>query len=342
MTHPLRGLLIAQFCGAFNDNAWKLMVALLGIRQLASTMAPGPEFETASQTQTIGLCHLHLSARRRVNRGRLAGRPGQQAHRDHPDEGGRDPLDDAATFALWMNPAGGILPLIVLAGMGVHSALFSPAKYGILAELLPHERLAAGNGQLEMWTFLAILTGTAAPGILLSLTGNAVWIAPLLLTALALIGFSAAWTIPRVPPARDEGGLANTLQGAWLALARDRMLRLAICGAVFFWTIASLFAQNILVYAKAVLGVSDWQSGLPLMMLSIGIGIGARWVGRLSQGRVEYGLIPLGATGVAVMLLTLGLLAPGLPTTLALMVILDLERIDLRPAERPHSMARTG
>src|SRR5512147_2538298 len=50
--YPLRGLLIAQFCGAFNDNAWKLMVALLGIRQLASTMAPGPDFETASQTQT--------------------------------------------------------------------------------------------------------------------------------------------------------------------------------------------------------------------------------------------------------------------------------------------------
>ena len=52
MTHPLRGLLIAQFCGAFNDNAWKLMVALLAIRQLASTNAPGQEFETASQTQT--------------------------------------------------------------------------------------------------------------------------------------------------------------------------------------------------------------------------------------------------------------------------------------------------
>src|SRR5687767_2133546 len=52
MTSPLRGLLIAQFCGAFNDNAWKLMVALLAIRQLASTGVSGPEFETASQTQT--------------------------------------------------------------------------------------------------------------------------------------------------------------------------------------------------------------------------------------------------------------------------------------------------
>jgi acyl-[acyl-carrier-protein]-phospholipid O-acyltransferase/long-chain-fatty-acid--[acyl-carrier-protein] ligase len=323
MTHPLRGLLIAQFCGAFNDNAWKLMVALLAIRQLASTNTPGPEFEAASQTQTtlafvvftFPLVVVSIVA------GVLADRVSKRTVIILM-KSVEVLLMGAAALALWFNPAGGILPLIVLAGMGVHSALFSPAKYGILAELLPHEQLAAGNGRLEMWTFLAILSGTAAPGIMMSLTGEAVWVAPLLLTVLAMVGFGAAWTIPPVPPARAEGGLVNTLQGAWSALAHDRMLRLAIYGAVFFWTIASLFAQNILVYAKAVLLVSDWQSGLPLMLLSIGIGLGARWVGRLSQARVEYGLIPLGAAGVAVMLAILGLVAPGLSATLALMVIL--------------------
>ena len=323
MTHRLRGLLIAQFCGAFNDNAWKLMVALLAIRQLASTNAPGPAFEAASQTQTtlafvvftFPLVVISIVA------GVLADRVSKRTVIISM-KSVEVLLMGAAAFALWFNPSGGILPLIVLAGMGVHSALFSPAKYGILAELLPHEQLAAGNGRLEMWTFFAILSGTAAPGIVMSLTGEAVWVAPLLLTVLALVGFGAAWTIPPVPPARAEGGLVNTLQGAWAALARDRMLRLAISGAVFFWTIASLFAQNILVYAKAVLLVSDWQSGLPLMLLSIGIGLGARWVGRLSQARVEYGLIPLGAAGVAVMLAVLGLVAPGLSATLTLMVML--------------------
>src|SRR5574340_708539 len=52
VSHPLRGLLIAQFCGAFNDNAWKFMVALLGIRTAAATLSPGHDIETASQTQT--------------------------------------------------------------------------------------------------------------------------------------------------------------------------------------------------------------------------------------------------------------------------------------------------
>lgn len=323
--HPLRGLLIAQFCGAFNDNAWKLMVALLGIRQLSAAIPPGPEFETASQTQTtlafvIFTLPLALVS---IVAGVLADRVSKRRVIIMM-KSVEVLLMSAGTLALWINPAGGVLPLIVLGGMGVHSALFSPAKYGILAELLPHERLAAGNGRLEMWTFLAILTGTAAPGILMSLTGESLWLAPLTLAIFSLIGFAAAWTIPQVPAARAEGGLLNTLRGAWSALAGDRMLRLAVMGAVFFWTIASLFAQDILVYAKAVLGVSDWQSGLPLMMLSIGIGLGARLVGRLSQSRVEYGLIPLGATGVAVILSALGIFAPSLGTTLALMVVLGM------------------
>src|SRR5574342_743582 len=51
--HPLRGLLLAQFCGAFNDNAWKLVVALLGMRAIAATgVLTGPALEAASQTQT--------------------------------------------------------------------------------------------------------------------------------------------------------------------------------------------------------------------------------------------------------------------------------------------------
>ena len=230
----------------------------------------------------------------------------------------------AATIALFLNPAGGIWPLVVLAGMGVHSAIFSPAKYGILPELIGHERLASGNGLLEMWTFLAILGGTAAGGMLLGQAGSSPWLAPLGLTVIAVIGFAASWSVPSVQPARADGGLAATLSGAWSALRADRMLRMAITGNIFFWTIASLFAQDILVYAKAVLGLSDTMAGLPLTMLSVGIGVGAVLVGRLSPSRVEYGLIPLGAIGVFLTLLVLGLTTPRLGGTVALMLVLGM------------------
>ena len=166
--HPLRGLLIAQFCGAFNDNAWKLMVALLAIRQATAHMEPGPELETAAQTQTaltfiiFTLPLMLLSLVGGTFADRLSKRTVIIAIKIVEVF-----LMSAGTVALWLNPNGGILPLIVLCGMGVHSALFGPSKYGILPELIPHERLAAGNGLLEMWTFAAILTGTAAGGLLL-------------------------------------------------------------------------------------------------------------------------------------------------------------------------------
>lgn len=324
-THPLRGLLVAQFCGAFNDNAWKLMVALLAIRQATAQMAPGPELETAAQTQTaitFVIFTLPLVLLSLVG-GTLADRLSKRTV-IIAIKVVEVLLMAAGTVALWLNPAGGILPLIVLCGMGVHSALFSPSKYGILPELIPHERLAAGNGLLEMWTFAAILTGTTAGGFLLQNAGEQTWLAPFALAVLSLIGLAASFAVPRVPRARATGGVGSTIRGAWAAIQTERLLRLAIPGEIFFWTIASLFAQNVLVYAKAVLHLSDAMSGVPLTLLSVGIGIGAVLVGRLSQNRVEYGLIPLGAVGVFVTLSLLGTLTPSLVETFLVMGCLGI------------------
>jgi acyl-[acyl-carrier-protein]-phospholipid O-acyltransferase/long-chain-fatty-acid--[acyl-carrier-protein] ligase len=323
--YPLRGLLVAQFCGAFNDNAWKLMVALLAIRQATAQMAQGSELETVAQTQTaitFVIFTLPLVLLSLVG-GTLADRVSKRTM-IIAIKVVEVLLMGTGAVALWLNPAGGILPLIVLCGMGVHSALFSPSKYGILPELIPHERLAAGNGLLEMWTFAAILTGTAAGGFLLQSAGDQTWLAPLALAVLSVIGLAASFGIPRVPPARAEGGVGSTVRGAWAAIQTERLLRLAIPGEIFFWTIASLFAQNVLVYAKAVIHLSDAMSGVPLTLLSVGIGIGAMLVGRLSQNRVEYGLIPLGAVGVFVTLSLLGTLTPSLVETFLVMGLLGV------------------
>ena len=325
LLHPLRGLLIAQFFGAFNDNAWKLMVALLAIRQATAHMAPGPELEAATQTQTtlvfviftLPLVLLSLIG------GTLADRLSKRTV-IIAIKVVEVLLMSAGAVALWVNPSGGILPLIVLCGMGVHSALFAPSKYGILPELIPHERLAAGNGLLEVWTFAAILTGTAAGGFLLQAAGDQRWIAPLILAALSVVGLIAAFAVPHVSPARTTGGVGSTIRIAWAAIHSERLLRLAIPGQVFFWTIASLFAQNVLVYAKAVLHLSDAMSGLPLTLLSVGIGLGAMVVGRLSQKRIEYGLIPLGAVGAAIALFLLGALTPQLFGTFLVLGLLGV------------------
>ena len=321
----MRGLLIAQFCGAFNDNAWKFMVALLGIRAATAALAPGQDLETASQTQTtLAMVVFTLPL---VLTSFVAGFFADRISKRTviiTMKAVEVLLMAAATLALLANPTGGLWALVVLACMGVHSAIFSPAKYGILPELLPHEQLARGNSILELFTFLAILTGTTTGGFLLAGAGTQPWLAPFALTLLALGGFAAAWAVPPVAPARDAGGLFDTLRGALSALQADRLLRLAITGAVFFWTIASLVVQNVLVYAKAVLGLSDALATVPSALISVGIGLGALVVGRLSRSRVEYGLVPLGAAGVATFLLILGWWTPPFSGTLALMIALGM------------------
>lgn len=317
VTSRIRGLLIAQFFGAFNDNAWKLMVALLAIKQLTSQMGTGLEFETASQTQTtitfvvftLPLALVSIFAG--VFSDRFSKRSVIVVMKAVEVV-----LMSLGTLALFLNPSGGFLPLIVLAGMGIQSALFSPAKYGILPELLPHERLSAGNGQLELWTFLAIIGGTALGGMLLQAAGASPWLAGLGLMAFSVIGLWASLQLPAVPRARSEGGLRSTLQGAWNAVQADRVLRLGICGNIGYWTIASLVGQDILVYAKAVLQLADSLSGLPLATFGIGVGIGSVLAGNLSHSKVEVGHIPLGAIGLTIGLFLLGTISPGLFGTL--------------------------
>ncbi len=313
---PLRGLLIAQFFGAFNDNAWKLMVALLAIKQLASQMGAGPELEAASQAQTtltfvvFTLPLVLVSVFAGVFSDRFSKRSVIVVMKAVEVV-----LMALGALALYGNPSGGILPLIVLAGMGVQSALFSPAKYGILPELLPHERLAIGNGQLELWTFLAIIGGTGLGGVLLQLSGTSPWLATMVLLLFSVVGFAASFLIPAVPRARATGGLGSTLRGAWAAVQADRPLRLGIAGNVAYWTIASLVGQDILVYAKAVLGLSDSLSGVPLATFGIGVGIGSVVAGKLSYSKVEVGHIPLGAIGLTSGLFFLGAVSPGLMGT---------------------------
>ena len=301
-------------------------MAFLAIKQVAAEMGPtGPAFETASQTQTtiafaiFTLPLMLISLIAGVFSDRFSKRSVIIAMK-----GVEVGLMSFGTLALFMNPTGGWLPLVVLAGMGAQSALFSPSKYGILPEILPHERLSAGNGALEFWTFAAIILGTAAGGILLSLADPSPWLAGLVLVGMTLIGFAAAFAIPHVPVARSQGGVEETIRGAWSALSADRVLRFGMLGSITFWTVASLVGQDIIIYGKAVLGLPDDQTGLPLAAFGVGMGMGAVLAGKLSGPKVEFGLIPFGAAGISVCLFMIGLFNPQFWATLLWMILLGV------------------
>jgi acyl-[acyl-carrier-protein]-phospholipid O-acyltransferase/long-chain-fatty-acid--[acyl-carrier-protein] ligase len=317
---------VAQFFGAFNDNAWKLVVVFLLIRNfLRSAGESGPAPEPVSQSLTtlafvvftLPLVLVSLPA------GALADRVSKRSL-ILAMKTVELALMTGAVLVLLLWPAADPLLLVILGLMGVQSALFSPAKYGILPEILPHDRLSAGNGLLEMWTFVAIILGTAAGGLLLDISFGRVWIVGLYLVGFAAAGLWAARRIPKVAPARSEGGMVASVRSAWTAVRSDRVLYLTVAGQVFFWGLVSLLGQEILVFAKAVLEVSDTGSSLLLASMGIGVGAGAWLAGRISGPKVEVGLIPLGALGFCLFSLLLGLAAPRYALHMVLLVGLGL------------------
>ncbi len=328
--HPLRALLATQFFGAFNDNAWKILVVLLAMRAVESgtDALQGAALETARQVETTwafviftvplmlfslpaGLFADRLSKRSLI----IAMKVLELA------------LMITGTVILWRHPGDHAAPLVVLGLMGLQSAFFSPAKYGILPELLPRNKLSEGNGALEMWTMLAIIFGTAAGGLLLGAAGDAPWRAGAVLVLFSAAGLALSLRIQPVPPAGGRAGFSETIGGAWRAIQDDRALKLAVLGSAFFWGLASLFGQDILVYARAItdhLPQADALTSAPLAVMGIGLGIGCVLAGKLSAGQIEYGLIPLGAVGLAFFSMLLGIIAPGLTGTLVLLGLFGL------------------
>jgi len=188
--------------------------------------------------------------------------------------------------------------------MGTHSALFGPAKYGLLPELLPESRLSWGNGILEMGTFLAIIAGGSAGGWLFETFRARQLSSGAILVSLSMVGLVASLGITRVPAAnpakRFEWNLAADLAAKIRLIRRDRVLWLAVLGNLYFWFLGMLVQQNIVLYGTRTLDVGELPTSYLMAALAVGIGVGSLAAGYLSGDRIEYRLIPLGALGMTV------------------------------------------
>lgn len=204
----------------------------------------------------------------------------------------------ALAFALDSLPA--LLALLFL--MGTQSAFFGPLKYGILPQHLSSEELLGGNGLIEMGTFLAILLGTLAGGVLVA--GETIGPAGVGLAAfvVALLGWTASRSIPTADP--TEPGLRvnpNPLTETWRIIdyARaDRSVFLSILGISWFWMLGSVYLTQFPAYAKTVLGGDESLVTLLLVLFSLGIGLGSLLCEKLSGHKVELGLVPFGSIGL--------------------------------------------
>lgn len=194
---------------------------------------------------------------------------------------------------------------VILFLMTTQSALFSPAKYGILPEILPESRLPWGNGYLQMGTTIAIIAGTLTAGALFEALypNNAIHWVSVILIALAVTGFLASTMITRPAPANPSrripfwpyGGIGPNLYIIW----KDRWLMLTVLGWTYFWLAGALMQNNIISLGTVALALSEAQMSYLQGALALGIAVGAVAAGYMSRGKIEVGLIPLGALGLA-------------------------------------------
>ena len=189
-----------------------------------------------------------------------------------------------------------------LALMGVHSTLFGPVKYAILPQHLRPEELIGGNGLVEMGTFVAILLGTIAGGLVVAIEGSGPVLAGAIALAVAIVGYLVSRGIPLTPAV--DPGLAinwNPFSETWrnLRVAQEnRVVWLSMLGISWFWFYGATFLAQFAGFSRDVLGGNEHVVTFLLALFSIGIGIGSLLCERLSGRRVELGLVPFGSIGL--------------------------------------------
>lgn len=326
----LFGLLTSQFLGAFNDNAWKMMVFTLATRPLLA--GPDSNFELSSQTTaTLSLLVFLLPMMLfSIPAGALADRFSKR-NLMIATKFLEVAIMGAAAWVLFMAPLNLYVPFFLLGMMGLQSAFFGPAKYGILPEILPTEKLSKGNSLLEIWTMVAIIAGTGLGPILLAADHfgtrpDLTWIGALYLLGCSLIGLVASFAVPHVKSiGQTNKNPFRVMLQAWSAIKGNNALFLAFIGSVLYWFVISLLGQNVLVYAKGLaleLEKGEIWQGIPPAAYGLGIALGALIAARFSSNRVELGLIPLGAIGFSLSSLLLGLLQPVMGGTIFILLLM--------------------
>jgi len=192
--------------------------------------------------------------------------------------------------------------LLLLFLMGTQSAFFGPVKYALLPQHLKEKELVSGNALVETGTFLAILLGTLGAGVIAS-SPNAQVVAAICVVVFAFCGYAACRYIPTALPTAPE------LKFAWrpisqtkqtIAIAKqDKMIYQAILSISWFWCLGASYLTQFPNFTKLHLNGSESAVSFLLALFSIGIAIGSLACDKISNHKLELGIVPIGSIGIS-------------------------------------------
>ena len=191
--------------------------------------------------------------------------------------------------------------------MALQSTFFSPARNGIIPQLFTERESSDANGKMEMLQFMGIIFGTAASAIAL----KSPWFLAIF-PMTAVIGALFATQIPKVPAENPNlkfnWNIFGDLFSTGKNIAKNRSLTWCILGEAFFYALGVILITCIINMAKFSFGLTtpeevDKFSAIMLVTLSLGMGLGCFLAGKLSRGRIELGLVPIGMAGMIIFIL---------------------------------------
>jgi len=312
------GMTATQFLGAFNDNLFKQLMLLLAI-PVGQQMADEGDQQSVA-TVLFSLPFILFSG----YAGYLSDRYSKRVV---------IVLSKVAEIVVMLlgmlafaaYATGGYAGLlVVLFLMGAQSAFFGPGKYGILPEMLHERNLPRANGIILMTTFLAIILGTAAAGLLgdqfvdpeapRELRAVGLWRGSAVCVAIAVAGTLTSLLIRRTPPAQPTLRLqwdSLAVPGdSWRLLLVDRPLLLALAASCVFWLVSGIAIQAVNSLGMVQLRLDQARTSALAAIIGLGIAVGAVIAGRLSHGRADFRIVRVGLWGIVACLLPLSL-APG-------------------------------
>lgn len=277
-------LFVTQFLNAFNDNFYKMAMVILVTYEIYSDPTQEANFNAIAGALFI-LPFFLFSA--------LAGQLADTIEKTKVIR-----MVKTAEIFIMLFGAAGIysqnIPLMLAAlfAMGVHSTFFGPIKYAILPQHLEKDEVLGGTGLVEAGTYLAILGGTIAGGII---PGE---VAGVCIIIVAVIGRVTAQSVPEAPPESDAPTAKmdwNIFRSSW-QLVRDTMhiphLFMAIMAISFFWGIGAVLGSIFPPMVKNSIGGDNTVATLFTAFFSVGIAIGSIAINRLLKGTVSAKYAP--------------------------------------------------
>ncbi len=203
-------------------------------------------------------------------------------------------------------------PLLAYAVVGFGAAVYSPAKYGILTELLPPEKLVPANGWIEGLTVMSIILGTVAGGALVSERGSSFLLgvgipgvdtgAEAAMAVVVGVYILAALFNLRIPdtgaryehqernPAKLIADFANCSATLW----RDKLGQISLAVTTLFWGAGATLQFIVLKWAERSLHMPLDKATNLIGVVAIGVALGAAMAARMIPLRKSLTVIPLG------------------------------------------------